>query len=71
MGRALPSQGYRQPIGAHLRYFLLDRHRRQLGCLLFGFATRKLECRDTWIGWQGQAHRKHLDLWGGYEVVDT
>ena len=55
-------QGYRQPIGAHLRYFLLDRHGRQLGCLLFGFATRNLECRDTWIGWQGQAHRKHLDL---------
>ena len=55
-------QGYRQPIGAHLRYFLRDRHGRQLGCLLFGFATRNLECRDTWIGWQGQAHRKHLDL---------
>ena len=55
-------QGYRQPIGAHLRYFLLDRHGRKLGCLLFGFATRNLECRDTWIGWQGQAHRKHLDL---------
>ena len=51
-----------QPIGAHLRYFLRDRHGRQLGCLLFGFATRNLECRDTWIGWQGQAHRKHLDL---------
>ncbi len=55
-------QGYRQPIGAHLRYFLRDRHGRQLGCLLFGFATRNLECRDSWIGWQGQAHRKHLDL---------
>ena len=41
-----------QPIGAHLRYFLRDRHGRQLGCLLFGFATRNLECRDTWIGWQ-------------------
>ena len=33
-------QGYRQPIGAHLRYFLRDRHGHQLGCLLFGFATR-------------------------------
>ena len=43
-------QGYRQPIGAHLRYFLRDRHGRQLGCLLFGFATRNLECRDSWIG---------------------
>ncbi len=53
--------GYRQPIGAHLRYFLLDRHERLLGCLLFDFAARNVACRDAWIGWQGQAHRKYLD----------
>ena len=33
--------GYRQPIGAHLRYFLLDRQGRKLGCLLFDFAARR------------------------------
>lgn len=54
--------GYRQPIGQHLRYFLLDRHGRLLGCLLFDFAAVQLACRDQWIGWRGQAHRKYLHL---------
>ena len=54
--------GYRQPIGQHLRYFLLDRDGRSLGCLLFDFAAVQLGCRDRWIGWQGQAHRKYLHL---------
>ena len=53
--------GYRQPIGAHLRYYLLDRQGRQLGCLLFDFAARQLACRDAWIGWQGEARRKPLE----------
>ena len=54
--------GYRQPIGSHLRYFVLDRHGRKLGCLLFQFASRNLACRDAWIGWQGRAQRRHLHL---------
>ena len=54
--------GYRQPVGAHLRYFVLDRDARKLGCLLFDFASPQLACRDAWIGWQGQAHRKQLKL---------
>ena len=53
--------GYRQPIGAHLRYFLLDRQGRKLGCLLFDFAARQLACRDAWIGWEGAARRKPLE----------
>ena len=44
--------GYRQPLGPHLRYFLLDRHERPLGCLLFSQATRSLACRDAWVGWR-------------------
>ena len=54
--------GYRQPFGAHLRYFLRDCQGRLLGCLLFDFAARDLACRDRRIGWQSQAHRKHLRL---------
>ena len=54
--------GYRQPLGAHLRYFLLDRDQRLLGCLLFDFGARRLPCRDRWIGWQGLKHRPHLRL---------
>lgn len=54
--------GYKQPIGPHLRYFIVDKHRRKLGCLLFSFAVKRLPCRDEWIGWQDKAHKKHLDL---------
>ena len=54
--------GYRQPRGPHLRYFLLDRQGRRLGCLLFSQATRSLACRDEWIGWPRDQYRKHLDL---------
>ena len=53
--------GYRQPLGAHLRYFLLDRQGRKLGCLLFDFAARQLACRDAWIGWWGEGQRKRLE----------
>ena len=52
--------GYRQPFGAHLRYYLLDGRQRKLGCLLFDFAARRLPCRDAWIGWPRQAHRPQL-----------
>ena len=52
--------GFRHPIGPHLRYFLLDRHDRKLGCLLFSHGSRQLPCRDAWIGWP-EGYRKHLD----------
>ena len=55
-------QGYRQPIGAHLRYWVRDGRGRLLGCLLFDFATRRLPCRDRFIGWEGQAFRERLHL---------
>ena len=37
-------------MGPHIRYFILDRQGRKLGCLLFCQATRSLGCRDEWIG---------------------
>lgn len=54
--------GYRQPIGCHVRYWALDRSGRRLGGLLFDFATRRLPCRDAWIGWQDQPYRPQLRL---------
>lgn len=54
--------GYRQPIGQHLRYFIVDRHGRKLGCLSFCHAVKALPCRDQWIGWQDQSYKKHLNL---------
>ena len=54
--------GYRQPLGPHLRYFLLDQHGRRLGCVLFSQATHSLACRDEWVGWPAGQYKKHLDL---------
>ena|SRR3990167_5406891 len=54
--------GYRRPIGSSLRYFIIDRHGRKLGCLLFSFATTSLECREKWIGWSDENRQKHLKL---------
>jgi len=54
--------GYRQPIGPHLRYFILDCQQRKLGCLLFSYASTSLRCRDEWIGWQNKPYKKHLKL---------
>lgn len=53
--------GYRQPVGAHLGYFIVSEPRRQrLGCLLFSAsAAWALAPRDRWIGWQ-EPHRKKL-----------
>ena len=54
--------GYRKPLGCHAAYFLRDRHERLLGCLLFDPATRRLPCRDEWIGWQDEPYHAHLQL---------
>ncbi len=54
--------GYRHPIGANLRYFIVDGQGRKLGCLLFQYAVKALPCRDVWVGWQDQKHKKHLHL---------
>ena len=54
--------GYRRPIGPHLRYFILDKQGRQLGCLMFSYAVKSLPARDEWIGWQEKSHKKQLDL---------
>ena len=54
--------GYKHPIGANLRYFIVDAQGRSLGCMGFSFAVKQLPCRDEWIGWQDQKHKKHLNL---------
>ena len=53
--------GYRQPVGAHLGYFVVSEPRQQrLGCLLFSAsAAWALAPRDQWIGWE-EKHRKKL-----------
>jgi hypothetical protein len=56
--------GYRQPVGAHLGYFIVSEPRQQrLGCLLFSAsAAWALAPRDKWIGWQDKQRKKLLHL---------
>ena len=54
--------GYRRPFGPHLRYVILDRRGRQLGCLLFEAASSSVPRRDEWIGWRERTWKKHLNL---------
>ena len=53
--------GYKRAIGCHLRYFVVDRQDRKLGCLMFSYAVKSLPCRDEWVGWQDQSYKKHLE----------
>lgn len=46
--------GYRQPFGAHQRYWIHSRAEGRveiLGALLFAAAARKVAVRESWIGW--------------------
>mgnify|MGYP001586355027 CR=1 FL=1 len=56
--------GYRQPVGAHLGYFVVSEPRQQrLGCLLFSAsAAWALAPRDQWIGWEDRHRKKLLHL---------
>lgn len=54
--------GYKQPIGSHLRYFIVDNKNRKLGGFLFSFASNKLPDRDYWIGWGHKARQQRLNL---------
>ncbi len=54
--------GYKRPMGAHLRYFIVSKDHRILGCLSFCFAVSSLACRDQWIGWTVKARTRRLNL---------
>ena len=52
----------RNTVGANLKYLIRDRHGRPLACTLFGSAAWKTVARDTFIGWDAPARRRHLHL---------
>ena len=52
---------YRRPMGPHLRYFILDAQARELGCVMFSYASVSLGVRDAWIGWPHGEYQAHLD----------
>jgi len=53
--------GYKQPFGAHQRYFILDAGSRCLGCLLFAASAWALAERDAWIGWSERDRAQRLN----------
>lgn len=46
--------------GAQMRYFIQNGVHGVLGGLSFSAATRRLECREKWIGWNERAWRSNL-----------
>lgn len=55
--------GYKHPIGAALKYFILSDqpHPELLGCLLFSASVWHLADRDQWIGWDKKDREKRLN----------
>ena len=56
--------GYKHPIGAALKYFIMSDHPQPqiLGCLLFSASVWHLADRDQWIGWNKKDREKRLNL---------
>jgi hypothetical protein len=52
--------GHRNTVGENLRYLVRDRHRRPVGCALFGSAAWQCAARDTFIGWDRAARERNL-----------
>jgi len=53
---------YGRPVGQNMKYMILGRNERFLGCLLFGAAAWKTEARDQWIGWSADVREQNLGL---------
>lgn len=52
--------GYRSAVGLNLKYLVVDRQGRPLGCLLFGSAAWKCSARDEFIGWSASERQRRL-----------
>ena len=51
--------GYKQPVGAHLKYLVLSQGR-PVACVSFSSAPRHLGARDRFIGWSSEARRRNI-----------
>jgi len=52
--------GYQRPVGQNMKYIFMDNQDRILGCVLFGAAAWKIQCRDEWIGWNAGVREQRL-----------
>lgn len=53
---------YSRPVGQNMKYLILGKDERFLGCLLFGAAAWKIQARDQWIGWLPEERQGNLGL---------
>jgi len=53
---------YGRPVGQNMKYMIVGRNERFLGCLLFGAAAWKTAARDHWIGWSPDVRERNLNL---------
>lgn len=54
--------GCKGHVGEHMKYMAVDSENRPVACLLFGSAAWKTSPRDRFIGWDGAARRRNLNL---------
>lgn len=54
--------GFPRMAGEHVKYLVFDRNANPLACLLYGSPAWKVAPRDSFIGWDMQARRRHLHL---------
>ena len=52
--------GFSTCVGQSVRYLALDRHRRPVGCMLFGAAAWTVAARDRFIGWTHAQRKANL-----------
>ena len=53
--------GFKTTVGEYMKYLVLDRSERPLGCVLFGAAAWKAKNRDDYIGWLVSEREKNLN----------
>jgi hypothetical protein len=56
--------GYEQPVGEHLKYLVWTPQHplgpRPIACMAWSSAPRHIGARDRYIGWSGEARRRHI-----------
>ena len=53
---------YNRTVGQNMKYVVLDKKDRYLGCVLFGAPAWQCEDRDKWIGWSAAIRERNLNL---------
>jgi hypothetical protein len=53
--------GLKTTVGEYMKYLVVDRSDRPLGCVLFGAAAWKAKARDEYIGWSIPEREKNLN----------